>query len=130
METTLISQFEHKDKLLSLYIETHEHPPDATPKETYGILTQYYELSGHPDELTFKQDITHSIKDVDGAAFLLETTDDSATVRYTTILTDWSFDEDGEVKDIIVPDEPYDQGELTLEPGSYRVWEEITGSDE
>lgn len=124
-----LSRLEQDGAIVELFIDEYSFPDDAAPTETWGILTDCYEIGGKPSELSFKEDLVHSIDDVDGSAFRLEAAG-PVEVRFISILTDWVYDDDGEVEDIIIPDEPYDKGSVTLEPGDYRVWDEVTKSED
>lgn len=107
-----------------LFIEKHDFPEEAELEEHWGVLTDSYELGTVTRGQTkFMQDLHYSIQDVEGTAFRL-VSDDLVDIAYTCRLTNWKRNEDGEVEEIEVPDVPYDQGHIDLEPGDYRVWEE------
>jgi hypothetical protein len=124
-EKTKITEIQRTEqKITQLYIEPYTFPESADLSEHWGVLTDSYELgTSTKDDTEIQQDITHSSKQVTGTAFRLNGSG-SIDFRYTCRLTNWEYDDNGELTNIEVPTEPYDSGHFGLKPGDYRVWEE------
>lgn len=123
---TKITDIKREDgSITGLYIEPYVFPDHIELSEDSSIITDSYEIGANTSgETSLKSNLTHNIKQIEGKAFTLVSDSEKVNLSYTCRLTDWEFDEDGEVENISVPDVPYDQGHFYLEPGTYRIWEE------
>lgn len=109
-----------------LYIEPYEFPEDVEIRQTWGIITKGYEIGCAKSTGEFYHSITHATHDLPRHhdAFRFEPAEgDSAEIRYTTILSEHEYDEDGNLVDVELPEEQYDQGSFGLEEGAYHVWD-------
>lgn len=125
MEKTKLSEFEQGGYIGRLFIESYDFPEDIELTETWGIITDAYEIGCRRSDGVFHENLTYSIHEVDGRAFKISG-DNPIDMRYITILTEWEEDDEGNLEEVIIPDEPYDEGSFTLTSGTYRVWDEIT----
>lgn len=109
------------ETVVQLYIEPYEFHSAISLTEEPSVLTDSYEITLRTQETQIQSNLTHNVKEVEGSAFYIP---QEATLGYVSRLTDWEFDDQGEVTNISVPDEPYDLGNTVVPSGSYRVWEE------
>lgn len=114
-----ISTLTQNGVTLELHIEEHTPTEELEWDKTHSLIGDSYEMA--LDGVKVEEDLTHNIANVDGKVFRVpdEVESDTIEFKFISILTDRG--EDGEV---IVPDEPYDEGDCEI-PGSgvYRVYE-------
>lgn len=121
---TKLSEVERDGEILvELYIEPYQFDPLIELSDCMNLLTESYELTIHGSgpKTNLRSNTTHNIKNLEGVAFRLPK---ELSVAYSCRLTDWEYDDTGELEEIIVPEEPYDEGDVILPTGSYRVWEQ------
>jgi len=109
---------------IELHIEEYTPEQELDWSETHSLIGDSYEMA--LDGVKVEEDLTPNIANVDGQVFRIpeKVEDDVISFKYISILTDRG--EDGEV---IIPDDPYDEGECEIPAsGVYRVYEVKTNS--
>jgi hypothetical protein len=103
---------------IQLFLTTHTPESDIDWDKEYTILTDCYEFG--TSEGNIEYDLTHNIARDDGWVFRFTTPNGvhSCEARFISILTDR-----GPNGEIIVPDDPYDEGNFQLTDGVYRLYE-------
>jgi hypothetical protein len=116
---TWVSGFNLNGSLVDLYIEPYGLPDDVEPSPDSHTVLDHYEISSGSNEILTC--LMHSIEEVTGKVIVVPG-DDPVRIGYTSICTSLERDDDGEITDINVPDEPHDYGYVYLDPGTYHMW--------
>lgn len=120
-----ISTIEKKDFRIELHIEEYTPEDDLDWEGQISVIGKTYEMALSEGDL--QEDTTYSISNVAGNVVKVKDSEfdgELAEFKYISLLTDR-----GENGEVIVPDEPYDEGSCEIPAGVYRVYELKNAAD-
>lgn len=122
---TKLTEVRKDGSATKLFIEPYTFPDTVDLSKECSVVTDSYELGINAEgSQNIYYDLTHNISDVKGSAFRLVSEQETVDLSYVCRITDWQYDDAGELDNINVPDVPYDHGHYEIPTGDYRVWEE------